>query len=184
MSAFWTAVQDRYRPTTILDQYRWYAVGPEIEEALGAPGRTGPPRRIVDVEIAGTHSTSGVGSLPPQVAVSVTEQTSDPQAWGRFYMPAPAAEWVTTYGRVHSTFHTALANAADTLYEACVTAGAIPVVYSSAKPERETKAGTTLPPKDARALTVDQLQVDDLYDVIRSRRWDAPTLKLQRAIGS
>jgi len=169
-----------------LSEYRWYKDGPDI-----APPQE--PVRVVPKAVLGTNaSTVYPAHLPPQVAVSVTEQTPSSRHWGRFYLPAPAI-WkagdavatpvLTTTGRFHSDFLTNYANAVDTFYEACRT-GSIPiVVYSKAKPERETAAGTTLPAQAAMAIEVNQTQIDDVPDVLRSRRFSDPTLKVQRAVG-
>lgn len=180
--AWWNVVKGAHAPATVLKQYRWYKTGPQIDEALGGPGRTGPPVRVVDRTLAGT-ATAGP-HLPPQVAVSVTEKTSDKTAWGRFYLPAPLANSsvLGSTGRLGTTPATAWINAIDTSYEACKAGSILPVVYSSAKPERPISGGGTLPARGARALTVDDLQLDDLFDVIRSRRWSQPLLRLQRAV--
>jgi hypothetical protein len=153
---------------------RWYKFGPEI-----VPPQE--PVRVIEWDVDGTASGS---ALPPQVAVSVTEMTSSRRAWGRFYLPFNALANTDAQGRIATASLTLIADKLDAMYETCLAAGLIPVVYSPAKPERETAGGGTLPAIEARALTVDKLQVDDVFDVIRSRRWKAPLLKVQRAIGS
>lgn len=180
--AMWGSIKVKYYETTKLKQLRWYRAGPQRDEELGAPGRTGPPVRVVDRNVAGTVAASW--PLPPQVAVSVTEMTTDPKAWGRFYLPAPAVLVLDLSGRLEVSNQTLIGNAADTFYESALTNGTPAVVYSSLKSSRLTKAGLTLPAKAARALTVDKLQVDDLLDVIRSRRWASPLLRLQRQVGA
>jgi hypothetical protein len=175
LDTFWTTIASQYLSTTVLNQYRWYKAGPSI-----APPQE--PVRVVDKAIAGSGATGGK-QLPPQVARSITEQTSSRKAWGRFYLPAPNHfQVVEASGRWDTTNSTNVINAADTFYEAC-KAGNVPiVVYSAAKPSRPTAGGGTLPAIDARALTVDNLQHDDVPDVIRSRRHSAAALKLQRVI--
>lgn len=174
LTAFWDAIKASFNATTTLKQIRWYRVDPDV--AL-----SGPPVRVVDPAIAG-GGTAGAGQSPPQVAISVTEKTSSPKNWGRFYLPAPLDTHATQFGRIGATFHTDLANAADVMYEAFVTASIPAVVYSKAKPARETSGGTDLPAQAATAFGVTSIQVDDLYDVIRSRRWNEPLLRLQRDI--
>jgi hypothetical protein len=172
ISTFWNAIKANFDEGTILSQIRWYRVGPAIEFS-------GAPVRIVDPEIAGTSAAATI--MPPQVAMTVTEKTTDPKSWGRFYLPAPGASSATpTTGRLAVT--SALADAADAMYEAFITANVPAVVYSTAKPARETASGTELPAVGARALPVKQIQVDDLFDVIRSRRWQTPLLRVQRDI--
>jgi hypothetical protein len=68
------------------------------------------------------------------------------------------------------------------MYQAFKTANVPAVVYRPDLPVREKKNGVELPARDASAWTVDKIQVDDVFDVIRSRRWKNPTLRLQREI--
>jgi hypothetical protein len=173
---FWTTIATQYLSGTVLNQYRWYKAGPEI-----APPQE--PVRVVDKSIAGSAATGSPAQLPPQVARSVTEQTSSRKAWGRFYLPAPSHFQVSAAsGRFDTTNSTNVINAADTMYETVKAAGIPIVVYSAAKPSRPSAGGGTLPAIGARALTVDQLQVDDIPDVVRSRRHSTAVLKLQRVI--
>lgn len=184
---FWAALRPYWRSEYVLQQLRWYKAGP----AISPPQE---PVRVVDRNVAGSQvSTIYNRSLPPQVAVSVSEKTATRKHWGRFYLPTPAtnkagdtnADPVTTAaGRFHSGFLSIVANAADAHYEACRTANVPIVVYSAAKPERPKEPSGTLPPQAALAITVDNLQVDDIPDVIRSRRFSAPTLRVQRAVGA
>jgi len=186
LDTLWTALKAFARNNVTLKQYRWYAAGPDIDTALGGPGRTGPPRRVTDRSVAGTYSgVASANGSPPQVALTHTEQTTDKKAWGRAYWPLNGGSdaFLTTSGRLAPAAQTTIANALDTFYEAQLAAGAPLVVYSSAKPVRGQKVGPDLPAKAARALTVDQVQVDDILDVIRSRRWGSSLLRLQRAIG-
>lgn len=182
ISNFWVDIAPFYTSDTVMREFRWYRTGPQRDAELGGPGRTGPPVRVTTLAIGG-GITDGA-QLPPQVAVSVTEQTASRKAWGRFYLPAPATSALNSTsikGRLTAAFQTAVANAADILYDNLAAATPI-VVYSTAKPERPQRVGPDLPAIDARALTVDQVQVDDLFDVIRSRRWNRPLLKLQRLV--
>jgi hypothetical protein len=171
---FWQAINGEYTALQSYKQVRWYKLGPQI-----VPPQA--PVRIIDPASPGDLAGS-TGQQPPQVAISITEKTSDPKAWGRFYLPAGRDVLSTQYGRIGATYHTTLADAADAMYQAFLAASVPAVVYSTAKPERETAGGGTLPAKVARALTVDQIQVDDLFDVIRSRRWNQPLLRIQRDI--
>jgi len=181
LAAFWASMKTYYRPETIYKQVRWYRVVPKEATPYGIE-LTGPPVRIIEPNVVGTNAGTTVQA--PQVAASVTEKTSDAKSWGRFYLPGPLSLGTTlnTNQRMNDGYQTALANAADTFYEACVTNGTPCVVFSSAAGVRTTKAGTSLPARGSRALGVTQIQVDDLYDVIRSRRWNEPLLRLQRDI--
>ncbi len=161
--AFWNGIKDNYQDAYVYKQVRWYRVGPGI--AL-----SGAPVRVIDPNVSGTQSNA---SMPPQVAVSVTERTSDAKSWGRFYLPPPSIVGSITNGsRLSALFQADVADNADTMYESFVTNNTPAVVYSAATATRPT----------ARALGVGMVQVDDLFDVIRSRRWNEPLLRLQRAI--
>jgi hypothetical protein len=173
---FFAAMKDTLPPAYVLAGLRWYKAGPN-----DVPPQE--PVRVVERSVAGTSIFS---SVPPQCAASVTEKTTSSRAWGRFYFPAPGANGAhyTGTGRFQPSYQTQLGNAADAMYESCLAAGITPVVYSVAKPVRPTAAGGQLPAIGARALSIDQLQVDDIPDVIRSRRHNTPLLRLLRAVGA
>ncbi len=155
-------------------QVRWYKAGPSISPPQA-------PVRIIDPNVAGTYVATSE-QMPPQMAISVTEKSSDPKSWGRFYLPAGAHVNVDGNGRVDTALLTEFADGLDTMYQGFITDGTPAVVYSAAKPARPTAAGGTLAATSARALGVTQIQVDDLFDVIRSRRWNEPLLRIQRDI--
>jgi len=172
---FWAAMKDTLPPAYVLSALKWYRAGP-----ADVPPQE--PVRAVDRSVAGT---SIYASVPPQCCASVTEKTSAGNAWGRFFFPAPGANsaYYGPTGRLITAYQTQLANAVDAWYETALAASLLPVVYSTAKPVRATASGGSLAATSARALTIDQLQVDDVPDVIRSRRHSSPALKLLRAIG-
>jgi len=179
IDAFWGSIKDRYHAYTNLKKIAFYKRGPAI-----VPPQ--PPVYQVDRAVAGT---SAVNPLPPQAAITVTEMAGAKPHWGRFYLPSPASDSVNIYGRISSAVATDIADAADVMYEAFKTAGIPAVVYRPALGVRQTaaekRAGTTpgsLAARTASAWTVDKLQVDDVYDVIRSRRWKNPTTRLQREL--
>jgi hypothetical protein len=174
LATFWTSIKNLYTASTVYKQVRWYKAGPAILPPQG-------PVRVIDPAVPGSFADTN-DEMPPQVAISVTEKTVDATAWGRFYLPNVAAGVANISGRIATAEQTQLADAADVLYEACVAAACFPVVYSAAKPVRTTAGGTSLPARTARALPVKQIQIDDVFDVIRSRRWNEPLLRLQRDI--
>lgn len=157
-------------------QVRWYKAGPSI-----APPQA--PVRIIDPNVAGTYVATAE-QMPPQLAISVTEKTTDAKSWGRFYLPAGAHLNTDGNGRVDTALLTEWADALDAMYEGFITDSTPAVVYSAAKPSRTTAGGTTLAATVARALPVKSLQLDDLFDVIRSRRWNEPLLRVQRDIAN
>jgi len=174
LATFWGSIKNQYTPQITYKQVRWYRVVPGVAQ-------NGAPVRIIDPNLPGTAGVAMV-QLPPQVAISVTERTSAAKSWGRFYLPNPGHGNMGTTGRIGTALITQIADAADILYEAVITNGTPTVVFSAAKAARPSAGGGTLPAVAARALGVTDLQVDDLYDVIRSRRWNEPLLRVQRAV--
>lgn len=171
---FWTNEKSLFPTSTKLSEYSWRADGPAFRP-FGAS--LSPTLRTTARSVVGT----GVGeALPPQVAVSVTETTAAKftvqnvegvgtqirNRWGRFYLPAPVVSQVTN-GRFSSGSQALLATAVDTFYEACVTAGLHPVVYS---------------PTTGHSWSVLEIHIDDIFDVIRSRRFVTPLSREPRAI--
>lgn len=170
--AFWDAIKERFHAYTKLKEIKFYKAGPAI-----APPQ--PPVYDLDLDNAGTASEN---PLPPQVAVTVTEIAGTKPHWGRFYLPAPHQIAANIYGRLALAVQTDFADAADAMYTAMVADNIPIVVYRAPLPIREKKNGTELPARAGSAWTVDTIQVDDVFDVIRSRRWKYPQLRLQRGI--
>ena len=150
---FFNTLKPQRASSTAITAYRWYRVGPGIV----------PPNPAVRVTIR--NNAGSVGAMaPPQLAISVTEKTPIRREWGRFYLPSITESSIdTSTGRISGTVVASIAQAAGDLYSGA-SAGEFPaVVYS---------------PTRQKAYTVEQVQVDDLFDVIRSRRWDKPTLRV------
>lgn len=153
LDAFFSTYAAYLHSSVTMAGYRWYKAGP----AYDVVGVVNPAQRVTVKSIPGTHAGTN-GTLPPQCAISVTEKTLSRLQWGRWYMPAPTASTsaIAANGRVGSTLQVLLADAAQTLYDAMDADNLLPVVYSK---------------KHKSVLTVNELQVDDVYDVIRTRRW-------------
>jgi hypothetical protein len=172
--AYWNALKSYYSPQYKLAEYLWRADGPAFRP-FGSS--LSPTLRITPKSVVGTSTSTG---LPPQCAITVTETTGATYVvedvegsgaqirnrWGRYYLPAPAVI-VMNDGRLSSGAQTDLANATETFYEACVTAGLHPVVYS---------------PTTGHAWTVQETHLDDIFDVIRSRRYTEPLSRAARVI--
>jgi hypothetical protein len=172
IDTWWGAIKGEYASGVTMDRVKAYKSGPAIE----------PPQVPVydaDRNISGTGTG---GSLPPQCAISITEKAGSKRYWGRMYLPAPRLASVDTYGRLTSASATVYADATDTMFEALKTAALHPVVYRKPLPARTQKNGVALPARDGSAHDITDIQVDDIVDVIRSRRWKYPLLRTQRAI--
>jgi hypothetical protein len=100
--------------------------------------------------------------LPPQVAESVTFKTVSRRHWGRIYWPAITAANSTSSGTIGTAEVDTLANAFVACFNTCRAANLYPVVYDHV-------SGTS--------RSVDTVQVDDLFDVIRRRRWKQPSYR-------
>jgi hypothetical protein len=173
-STWWTNIKPKYATEISWDRIKVYKDGPAI---------TPPQVPVYDAD-KNVPGTSPNDVLPPQCAMTVTEMAGTKPHWGRFYLPTPNNQACNTYGRIVGAVQTDIADSADIFYTACQTANVPAVVYRAALPEREKKNGTTLPARAASAWTVETVQVDDVFDVIRSRRWKYPLLRVQRGIGS
>lgn len=111
----------------------------------------------IDGETVRYDTTSRPGStaalLPPQVSCAVTEVTAVRRRWGRFYIPFLATGGTT--GRFSQMFCDTVAAAAKTMLEG-VEGTWTPVVYGEKFPF---------------ILPILQVRVDDVPDIIRTRRW-------------
>lgn len=183
-ATWWGSLKVAYRPEFSWKRIAAYKAGPNI-----APPQ--PPVYSADKNTPGT--SDGASSLPPQVALSVTEIAGQKKNWGRFYLPAPATSWganyvITVGGRPSQELIDLVLTATDVLYETCLTANLPHVVYRSHllanRPTGPDQKPSTLPDRPANAQTVEKLQIDNVYDVIRSRRWENPTNRQQLPVGA
>lgn len=148
------------------NQYRWYDMR-FAPYTVSKPFRdSGPPQRVTSISIAGGSSSS----LPYQLAISVTEKTGSRRHWGRFYLPCPAQNTVDLPApRITSAVQTSIATAAGVLYGGLMAANFLPVVPFT------QVAG--VPQRGLMGIT--SVQVDDIFDVQRSRR---PATVAQRVV--
>lgn len=144
--AVWAAWKSRTHTSVRMEKLTWYKKIP------GQP-KTGPAIRITAVGEAGTSSSD---MLPPQVALSVTEKSALRKRWGRFYQPGLTEPLNGGDGRPLSSEVDALGGAVRTWYASGHGRGIEPVVVSDTVPA---------------VYSVDVLQVDNTWDVIRRRRW-------------
>lgn len=154
---WWTAVKNLVSNKYVLEQFRWYRVGtgvvpPNPPENVNAVGTGG----------GGTGTSSGQ-TLPPQLACSLTLKTAARKQWGRTYVPGITDSHITGSGTFDSTLVNQHANALDAL------------VTDS---QSDDFAMGVLSGVAGSFFLVEQVQVDDIADVIRRRRWRNPTIRV------
>jgi hypothetical protein len=178
---FFNSLKPDYPAFMHSDQYRWYKDGPAFWHTNAAgdkviPVIPNPAIRITEVDVPGTM-TGGIPANPPQLATSVTEKTSSRKNWGRFYLPAIQPSLADNDGRMTTAKTDSICAATVTFYNACRAASMIPVVHSIPKLARATAGGGELPAQNSIAFEITSIQVDNLFDIIRRRRYSAPTYR-------
>ena len=158
----WSALKANVHNGYTLSEYRWYADGPAWHPA---PAGGNPARRVTSRAVAG--GSSAANQLPPQVAESVTFKTDSRRHWGRIYFPTYSATMTTTSGTLTTAGADALRAAWVTFYNTARAAALIPVVYGVGS---------------STAFGVTSVQVDDLFDVVRRRRWKRASYKTDVAL--
>jgi hypothetical protein len=142
----------------VFKEVRWYDVKTD-----GTP--SGPPLQVGPLGIAGTSSNS---ALPPQVACSVTFKTAIRKNWGRFYIPGIQAGELAPQGYFLTPM---LVQIADYAVELCDRGGTT------------TQTLTVWSPTERTHHDPQVVQVDDVPDVIRSRRFSSTLHREVRAAG-
>lgn len=135
----------------------------------GTPG-------TVDRVVPMTQTAGSLQMVPPQIACSITELLGpgSRRHWGRFYLPGMSQNALDADGAWAPTFVTAVANGADTLYDAWTTVDYYPGVWVG--------SGTLFPTPPGDCAPVREIRVDNIPDVIRRRRYEAVTQRETRAI--
>jgi hypothetical protein len=146
------AVQSCLSTTYTFHEARWYRIGPGVNPP-------NPAQKVFAVTNVGSSSSA---ELPPQCALSITLKTAARKQWGRTYLPGLTTAMLGGFGLADSTKVNLVGAATDALIAEANTHDLHLVVYS--------------PTKQA-ANTVESVQVDNVIDVIRSRRWRNATHK-------
>jgi hypothetical protein len=132
-------------------QFIWHRVGTGVS-------KPNPAERTLAI----SYTTAlGGGSVIPQTACSVTFRTGVRRSWGRTYLPLGSAA-LTTAGRVTNTAVDAITGAFNTMVAAQAANDFHLVVVS--KPL-------------ASSLNVESVEVDNVPDVIRRRRYKRQTYR-------
>jgi hypothetical protein len=181
-TTMFTAFQGLWTPMTKALEVRWYKDGPAFKPHGSI---SAPIERVTPINVAGTFTSQG--AMPPQLAISVTEVTQAHynvpphegrpgqlrHRWGRFYLPgwdrSVAGQANTaSEGRLTPANQTTIANAVQIFYNSCRGGNnLVPVMYS---------------PTTGSSWSVDEIHVDDIWDVIRRRRFDTPLSRAVRTL--
>jgi len=130
--------------------------------------KSGPPVWTVSGVGPGLHPNTGAYNAP-QVAISTTDRTPYRRHWGRNYWPAVPPENVASDGHYLPAFVDAWATGLEGLYANLSAQEFFPVVTVSQIDSVYARG----------LLTVTELQVDDVPDVVRRRRPRATTYRKQ-----
>lgn len=148
--AFGTGLSDTTNSGSKITGIRWYEM---------ADNGDGPGDESFRYTMTNYVAGNGTGMLPPQVSCAVSEVTNRRRSWGRFYVPW-IANTAAPGGRLSNAACGIIAGAAATLL--ATASNWEPIVYSKKAPY---------------ALPVLQVRVDNVPDIIRTRRWRAATYR-------
>jgi hypothetical protein len=184
-TALWAGQAAGFQSFMHNDQYRWYKDGPAFwhlssDGTKYLPVVPNPAIRVTEVDVAGSLGASAI--FPPQIAITVTKKTSSRKNWGRIYYPIHGTSVADAQGRVATGNCDSICAAWVTFCNACRTASMIPVVFSIPKVARDTAGGGELAAQGAIAFEISSLQVDNLFDVMRTRRYSGPTYRKVTAL--
>lgn len=149
---WFNAIKADIATSHVLDQIRWYKFGPSLPVGSGGGEMSGPPVRVIDQNIAGGSAWL---TCIYQMAISVTFKTAARRRWGRVYVPGYNSLAIDENGRIKPEDGAQLATATSAMAQVAADNDFRFVVYS---------------PTVRRAYGVESIQVDDIPDVIRSRR--------------
>lgn len=133
---------------------------------------SGPPIWTNTYNLAGTQAPPSL--QPPQVAATTTDKTAYPKHWGRNYWPYPDHNKVSPTGHWTAAMCDGFGSALAGRYATLMAAQIFPVTVV-----------TQIQKAPARGLlTVTQLQMDDVPDVIRRRRPSQTTHRYDSAFAA
>lgn len=168
LDEWWGRTQSLQASSHTLVDYRWYPM--RFATVMSPDHRfdfSGPPVRVTPKNQPGTNINA---SLPYQVACSVTFDTGVPKHWGRVYIPGITEHMLSAPSRWETVQAKAVADSMAEFFDDLYGSEFQPVVPV-------TQVNKVLQPA---LLTVKQVRVDDIPDVIRRRR---PRTPASRSIG-
>lgn len=153
--AFFDDIKSFLAAGTVVTGYRWS----QWRDDFSKPD---PSFRFASRSLAFT-GTDGVNA--PQIACAVTEETDIRRRWGRFYLPFISKSNISS-GRF--------------------TSAGINVIGAAAAELLSTIEGewqhVTVSKKDPHLLPTRFVRIDDVPDVIRSRRWHSSTARYRSSV--
>lgn len=152
-SAF-QGIKARFTNKMSLREVRWYATHADGTPAGGA----------IEIQNVNMAFTGVDNALPPQVACSVTWKTDKRATWGRFYLPGLIQTQLAPNGRLLDSSADAIVAEMAGLADRGSTVTETLTVWSK-------KEGTHHDPQ--------VVQIDDVLDVIRSRRFSSTLYRSQ-----
>lgn len=152
LEAWLTGIQAYITQEGTWTAIKWYRVGTGVV----------PPNPAERTTVISSQGTGASLTMPPQTALSITLKTARRKNWGRTYLPGVTSVGLGGRGAITASVVDTIGAASNTMVNAAIAADFHPGVLSKV-------AGSF--------FTLEQLQIDDVWDVIRSRRWKNATHK-------
>lgn len=152
IGTWWTAERPQASQLLKFREIRWYRHGPDIP----------PPNPVERITAVGTLGTSSLDMLPPQACTNITFRTGSRRNWGRAAIPWPTEGRNDPNGFLNTTSVDSMATNAAALYSSAVAAD-FPLVVVSLT--------------DLATFNVEEVEVDNVWDVQRRRRWKTSTYR-------
>jgi|SRR5215203_3280812 len=154
LRTFYATQTTRFPAAVSLREFRWSILP-------NPPGEDNPAVRVAPPATALTFT--GTSTAPPQLAISITKRTAMRRHWGRIYMgPLDSGSYDSTSGRLSAARVDGIATPFEALRAGLQADDTPMIVYN-----RTTGVG----------LSVDGTRVDDVVDIVRSRRHRAATYR-------
>lgn len=156
LDGFWTEIAGGRSNTVTVREHRWYP-------AVVPPASPGP---TIHSTASGVVGTSTQPLLPPQVATTLTFITAVRRRWGRFYIGGLTTAMNSSAGRLNASDVTSIADAGAEHF------------FNSATNWRVQVFGAPTP----NSLPVTSVRCDDIFDIIRSRRYGTALTRTTRTL--
>lgn len=156
LDGFWSTIANLRSDSVTVREHRWYP-------AVLPPDTPGEALRVIASGIEGTAT----GNLhPPQVATTLTFITDVRRRWGRFYIGGLTTVGADFAGRQTSAAIISIVEAAESAFLNTATNWKVQV-FGSPTPN---------------SLPVRSVRVDDVFDIIRSRRYGGTLIRETRSL--